>query len=204
MRNTLFIFITACLLTSCASTPPTQQHDICAVFRQHPDWYDYARQAERTWGIPVQILMAFIMNESGYRSGAKPEREKFLFIPLWHKSSARGYAQAKDPVWDDYKKDRGGFFSSRGDMEDALDFIGWYNEKSHRILGISKWDSKDLYLAYHEGWGGYRSGSYKKNPEVVRTAARVAHTASEYGAQLRKCAKDFKCHKWYQVWPLCR
>ena len=204
MKKPAFIFLTVCLLSACASTPPVQQHDICAVFEQHPDWYDYARESQKTWGIPKQILMAFVMNESGYRGGARPERDWFWFIPLGRKSSARGYAQAKDPVWEEYKRERGGLFRSRGDMEDALDFIGWYNEKSHRILGISKWDTKNLYLAYHEGRGGYQRGSYKKHPEVVKTAARVARTASEYGAQLKKCAARFKCHKWYQVWPLCR
>lgn len=204
MRNQLYLFIASCLLTACASTPPAQQHDICAVFEQHPNWYDYARESEKTWGIPKQILMAFVMNESGYRGNAKPERDWFLFIPLGRKSSARGYAQAKDQVWEEYKQERGGFFRNRGDMEDALDFIGWYNAKSHRELGISKWDTKNLYLAYHEGRGGYSRGSYKKNPEIIRIAERVARTAGDYGAQLKKCSERFKCHKWWQVWPICR
>ena len=204
MRNKFYILITICLLTACASTPPAQQHNICAVFEQNPAWYDYARESEHTWGIPIQILLAFVMNESGYRQGAKPERDWFLFIPLGRKSSARGYAQAKDPVWEEYKQERGGFFRSRGNMEDALDFIGWYNAKSHKELGISKWDTKNLYLAYHEGRGGYRRGSYKKNPEVIRIAGRVARTAGDYGVQLKKCRERFKCRKWWQVWPLCR
>ena len=126
MRNLCLIFTAVCFLTACATAPPVRQHNICAVFEQHPDWYDYARESQKTWGIPKQILMAFVMNESGYRGGARPERDWFLFIPLGRKSSARGYAQAKDPVWEAYKRERGGFFRSRGDMEDALAFIGWY------------------------------------------------------------------------------
>ena len=54
-------------------------------------------------------------------------RKKIWFIPLGRPSSAKGYAQAQDPVWGEYQKERGRLFRSRGDMEDALDFIGWYS-----------------------------------------------------------------------------
>jgi len=190
-------------MTGCTSGPPKRQHDICSVFEQNPNWYDYARQSQKTWGIPKHILMAFVRHESSYQENAKTPYEWFLFIPLGRKSSATGYAQAKNPVWKEYKEERGGLFKSRGDMEDALDFIGWYNNKSHKQLGISKWDPKNLYLAYHEGRGGYQRGSYKKKPEIVKVAGRVARTASDYGAQLKKCEEQYKCRKWYQFWPFC-
>jgi len=196
----------ACLvlaLAGCASTPPKQQHNICAVFDQHPAWYDYARQSEKTWGTPPQILMAFVRQESSYRENAKPPYEWFLFIPLGRASSAKGYAQIQDPVWKEYKAERGSLFRSRGDMEDALDFIGWYNDKTHRQLGISKWNAKQLYLAYHEGRGGYKRGSYKKKPKLMRVADKVAATASEYGTQLKQCESRFRCRKFYQFWPFC-
>ena len=203
MRTLVYIFTIACVMTGCTSGPPKRQHDICSVFEQNPNWYDYARQSQKTWGIPKHILMAFVRHESSYQENAKTPYEWFLFIPLGRKSSATGYAQAKNPVWKEYKEERGGLFKSRGDMEDALDFIGWYNNKSHKQLGISKWDPKNLYLAYHEGRGGYQRGSYKKKPEIVKVAGRVARTASDYGAQLKKCEEQYKCRKWYQFWPFC-
>jgi hypothetical protein len=190
-------------LSGCAASPPRQQHDLCAVFEQHPDWYDYARSSEKKWGVPAHILMAFVRHESSYRHNAKPDREWFLFIPLGRPSSAKGYAQVQDPAWKDYRKETGGLLKSRSDMEDALDFIGWYNNKSNKLLGISKWDPKQLYLAYHEGHGGYRRGSYRNKPKLMGIAERVDHTAREYGAQLRQCEDRFKCRKWYQVWPMC-
>ena len=68
---------------------------------------------------------------------------------------------------------------------------------------ISKWDPKRLYLAYHEGRGGYARGSYKSKPKVVRIANRVDWQAKQYGVQLRQCEDRFKCRHWYQVWPFC-
>jgi hypothetical protein len=88
-------------------------------------------------------------------------------------------------------------------MEDALDFIGWYNHLSSESLGISKWDPKQMYLAYHEGRGGYARGSYNSKPEVVQLADRVDWQAREYGAQLLQCEDRFRCRHWYQVGPLC-
>lgn len=190
-------------LAGCASAPPKQQHNLCAVFAQHPSWYDYARESAATWGTPIPIQMAFVRHESSYRENAKPPFEWFLFIPLGRASSAKGYAQIQDPAWQDYRAERGSLFRSRGDMEDALDFIGWYNDKTHRQLGISKWNAEHLYLAYHEGRGGYRRGSYKRKPKLRKIAARVAATASEYGAQLKQCEQRFRCRKLWQFGPFC-
>lgn len=191
------------LAAGCASHPPSNQQNLCAVFRQHPEWYDYARESEKRWGTPIQIQMAFVHLESSYRSHAKPPYKWFLFIPLGRESSAKGYGQIQDPAWAEYKKERGGWFRGRSDMEDVLDFIGWYNDKSSRMLGISKWDPKRLYLAYHEGRGGYRRGTYKHKPQLLRVANGVDRTARDYGAQLKHCEDEFKCRKWYQIGLLC-
>lgn len=192
-----------CALAGCATAPPKQQHNLCAVFEQYPSWYDYAKASEQKWGVPIHIQMAFVRHESSYREDARPAYEWFLFIPLGRPSSAQGYAQIQDPAWRDYKKETGGLLKSRADMEDALDFVGWYNNKSNKMLGIPKWDAKRLYLAYHEGHGGYRRGTFRNKPALDRIANRVDSTARQYGAQLRRCEDEFKCRRWYQVWPLC-
>ncbi|MFT4564470.1 MAG: hypothetical protein ACI9BW_004236 [Gammaproteobacteria bacterium] len=191
------------LVSSCASAPPKKQHDICSVFEQNPAWYDYARKSQSTWGTPIQTQMAFVRHESSFRENAKPPFEWFLFIPLGRPSSATGYAQAQDPVWGEYEAERGSLWRSRGDMEDALDFIGWYNDKTHKQLGISKWNTRELYLAYHEGRGGYKRGSYKKKPQLISIANKVKRTADQYGVQLKQCEARFQCQKWYQFWPFC-
>ena len=194
----------AVVAAGCAKAPPTSQEDICEVFEQEPDWYDDARKSARKWGTPVHVLMAFVKHESSYRARAKPPRKKFLFIPLWRPSSAKGYAQAQNPVWDEYEDERGRFLRSRSDMQDALDFIGWYNHKTWKELGISRSDARNLYLAYHEGRGGYRRGTWKKKQAVRNTAEKVARTAARYGSQLARCESRFRCDAWYQVWPFCR
>ena len=193
----------AALAAGCASAPPTRQADLCSVFDQYPDWYDYARSSARKWGTPVHVQMAFVRHESSYRSDARPPRKWLWFIPWGRVSSAKGYAQAQDPVWSEYQAERGRLFRSRSDMEDALDFIGWYNHKTWRQLGISRSDAYRLYLAYHEGRGGYSRGSWKKKPGVRRTAERVSRTARSYKSQLARCEQRFRCDSWYQFWPFC-
>lgn len=191
-------------LGGCATNPPHQQHNLCEIFNQHPNWYDFAKISEEKWGVPIHILMAFVRQESSYRHNAKPPFKWLLFIPLGRASSAKGYAQVLDATWQDYKQSTGGLFKSRSSMKDALDFVGWYNHKSSQLLGISKWDPKNLYLAYHEGHGGYRRGTYRNKQWLLRVAGRVDQTAREYGAQLQRCKEQFQCRHWYQVWPLCR
>ena len=61
----------------------------------------------------------------------------------------------------------------------------------------------NLYLAYHEGRGGYRRGTWKEKPKLQQIATRVAETASRYEAQLKRCESEFRCDSWWEVWPLC-
>lgn len=191
------------LLGGCAATPPKVQTDLCSVFDEYPSWYDYAKSSEDKWGTPAHIQMAFIQRESSFISDAAPPFEWFLFIPLGRPSSAYGYAQIQDPAWEDYQKANGGLFKSRTDMEDALDFIGWYNSVSRQRLGISLWDPYNLYLAYHEGHGGYSRGSYRGKPKLLKVARQVEARAKSYGAQLRQCEERFQCRSWWEVGPFC-
>lgn len=193
------------LLTGCATRPPQQQDNICSIFREHPQWYDYARASERRWGTPVAVQMAFVQQESSFRAKARPERRRILgFIPGPRRSSARGYAQAQDPAWEDYQRATGKRFASRSDMADALDFIGWYNDVSHRRLGLSKADAFHLYLAYHEGHTGFQRGGWRGNAELQAVARRVEYRSREYSRQLPACEDQLRCRRWYQFWPFCR
>lgn len=191
------------LLSGCVSAPPRQTENVCKVFDEYPEWYDYAKASENKWGTPVHIQMAFVHQESRFVGNARPPMDWFLFIPLGRASSAQGYAQIQDPAWSDYTRETGGWLKSRDDIEDALDFIGWYNRTSRDRLGISLWDPKNLYLAYHEGHGGYSRGSHRNKPKLLAVADKVDRRARDFGAQLKSCETRFKCRKWYQFGPFC-
>ncbi|MGA0807094.1 MAG: hypothetical protein ACO3PV_11355, partial [Pseudohongiellaceae bacterium] len=67
------------------------------------------------------------------------------------------------------------------------DFVGWYNDMSNVINDIPKDDAYNLYLAYHEGNGGYSRGSYREKAWLLDTATTVQQTARRYGSQLQTC-----------------
>lgn len=190
-----FISVGACSslalvwLAGCATVPPSAPDQICSVFEENDDWLDDAQEAEERWGITVPILMAFMRHESSFREDAKPPRRKLLwFIPWNRPSSAYGYAQATDGAWDEYRRSTGNRWADRDDFDDAADFIGWFNDASHRELGIFKDDTYRLYLAYHEGRDGYRSGTYRGNARLFEAAKRVRAKAERYGRDLQRCS----------------
>ena len=111
-------------------------------------------------------------------------------------SGVYGYAQATDGAWADYLDDRGGFFSERDDIRDALDFVGWYNHRSHRKLGLSKDDAYSLYLAYYVGPGGYARGHWRGNANAKRYAGIVARRAERYARQLDGCESRLQRRRW--------
>ena len=88
-------------------------------------------------------------------------------------------------------------------MEYALDFVGWYNQLSHRHLGIALTAPAQLYLAYHEGRGGYARRSFAQKPAIKSLAQRVQNRAFRYHNQLQTCEAEFQCWRWYQFWPFC-
>ena len=177
-------------MISCATSPPSTTQDICKIFKEKKSWYRAAKKTEKRWKIPISVSMAFIKQESSFVADAKPARTKLLgFIPWKRKSSAKGYAQAIDGTWDLYLKERGGWFKERNDFDDAVDFVGWYNFKSHKELGIATTNARALYLAYHEGRGGYKRGSHRTKPWLLLVADKVHRQSDRYNAQYQGCKK---------------
>ncbi|MFC3034065.1 transglycosylase SLT domain-containing protein [Pseudoalteromonas fenneropenaei] len=189
-KNFLLLPILA-LMTACATAPPQQPDDICKIFEEKPDWYDDAKDAQDKWGSPKHVLMSMMYQESSFKHDATPPMDYFLWvIPIGRVSSAYGYSQAKTPTWSDYMRETGNSGADRDDFDDAIDFMAWFVYKTNKINGVSKWDAYAQYLNYHEGWGGYRRGSYKSKQWLIGVANKVKHRASRYSAQLKRCEKD--------------
>lgn len=184
----LVLTLLVIMLGGCATTPPSNPENLCEIFREKPSWRRAAEDMREKWGVPVQVPFAMMYQESSFRHDALPPRYYFLgFIPWGRVSSAYGYAQAKDETWADYKREAGGWTSSRDDLADSLDFMGWYISKSQRLNGVSKWDAYGQYLNYHEGWTGYRNRSYESKAWLKRVARLVQARAERFGAQYRSC-----------------
>lgn len=186
MKRSGLILLMA-LIAGCSWGPPDNPDNICDIFDQKWGWRGDARDAERRWDASIPVMMAIMFQESSFVDDARPPRVRFLGIPLWwRESSARGYAQAKTDTWRWYERDTGRN-GDRDDFDDAIDFIGWYNNKSRQLSGISSTDAYSLYLAYHEGHGGFNSGSYRSKDWLLAVASRVQQRASMYAAQYQRC-----------------
>ena len=193
------LFSLSLLLLSCATTQPKSTENACSIFREKDDWFEASKEVEEKYGLPMQVQLAIMRQESSFRHDAKPPRETILGIPMWwRKSSAYGYAQVKDETWDWYISKTGNRWADRDDYEDAVDFMGWYCTISNKRLGISKWDTFNLYLAYHEGHGGWERQTYLKKPWLIEVAHKVDRYAREYGAQLQQCRSSMGSKSWWR------
>lgn len=197
----LLLLSCALVLGGCTTSQPRDVEDICAIFKEKDDWYDDAADASDEWGSPIAVMMAIMYQESRFEAKAKPPRKKILgFIPGPRPSSAYGYSQAKKSTWKDYKRSAGRYGSDRDDFADAIDFVGWYNYQSYKRSGISRKDTYRLYLAYHEGHGGYNRGSYRKKKWLMDVARKVERKAGTYQRQLAGCEKQLKRGGWFFGW----
>lgn len=192
-----FIFLTILLIQACSSSPPAQPDNLCEIFKEKEDWYDAALSAKDKWGVPVQIPMAMMYQESSFKADAEPPLKYFLgFIPVGRTSTAYGYSQAKTLTWQDYERETGNTWSSRDNFDDAIDFMGWFIYKTQKINKVSKWDAYNQYLNYHEGWGGYRRKTFKKKSWLMKTAKKVDQRAKRYSAQYKHCKEDLDSSSW--------
>jgi len=187
----IFVFTMLTILSSCVSPPPENTANICSMFEERRSWYKAAKKAEKRWGTPVYVSMAIIEQESSFQGRAKPERTKLLWVIPWRRpSSAYGYAQVLDETWTDYKEDAGNWGARRSNFSDAMDFVGWYTNSSTRRNRIARNDAYNLYLAYHEGNGGWARGSYNSKGWLMDVARNVQNTANVYQNQYQSCERE--------------
>lgn len=179
------------LIPRSASAKPRNIDNICSIFAEKRGWRKAARRAAKKHKQQVQVIMAMMHQESSFVADARPARKRtiILGIPTVRRSSAYGYAQAKDETWKWYRDKSGNRRAQRDKFADAIDFIAWYNAVSRRLLGIKKHNAADLYLAYHEGHRGFSERTYNHRSKrwLVDTARRVDKRALRYARQLRGC-----------------
>ena len=196
-KNIFKLIITLFVITSCASSPPQNPDNICLIFEEKRSWYKAAIQTQKRWKLPPHVLMAVVYQESSFESNAKPEREKLLgFIPWKRPSSAKGYSQALTDTWDDYKDETGNSRASRKSFKDSADFIGWYASKGY-YQGFDKNDARSSYLAYHEGYSGFKKKTYRKKQWLIKVADRVQLRSGRYESQYWKCSKELKKKRFF-------
>jgi hypothetical protein len=181
------VALSMAMLSGCSTTPPSNPENLCSIFQEKDSWYMAAHKVHDRYGVPINVAMAIMAQESGFREDAQPPMRWFLFIPYGRGSSSYGYAQAQDEVWNDYVADKGGFFSSRDDFADALDFIGWYMHKTKQKNHIPYKDAYNQYLNYHEGWGGFQRGTYINKMWLKDIAKAVQERSDRYHQQLLHC-----------------
>jgi len=192
--SNFLIFFFLLILSSCSSIPKNTA-DGCSIFSDRYLWYKHAKKTEKKWGTPIHIQLAIIKMESDFDWLAKPKRKKiFKIIPYKRPSSSLGYSQAVKGTWKQYKNETGNKLAVRTRFKDSVDFIGWYTNKTEKLLKISKKDSFKQYIAYHEGWGNYKN--YKKNQKVIILAKKVKKHSERYKGQLKKCGKSLNRKKY--------
>ncbi len=188
----LLLFSTI-LISACATSPPKNTSNICQIFSEKKSWYKKASKASERWGSSIPVMMAIMHQESRFQAKVRPPRTKVLWVlPGPRKSDSYGYSQATKSTWRWYQKTTKRSGADRDDFADAIDFIGWYNSITHERNRIGLDDTYNLYLAYHDGHGGYARGTYKSKKWLQSVAAKVGNRAISYKQQLQGCESRFK------------
>ena len=192
--KTKSLFILLFLISACSSIPSNTSNS-CSIFNEKYLWFKHVKKTEKKWGTPIYLQLAIIKMESNFDWLAKPPRQKlFKVIPYKRPSSSFGYSQAVKGTWEQYKNETGNKLAVRTRFKDSVDFIGWYINKTNRILKIPKNNAFNQYAAYHEGWGNYKN--YKNNKKVINLAKRVEKQSNIYKKQLLECQSKFNKNKY--------
>lgn len=189
--TSILLFISQYTETESIST--VFPNNACQMLQQNPDWYQSLKDSEDKWGTPIHTQLSFIRQESAFKHDARPVRKnKWYELGENYASSAHGYSQALVGTWDHYLKSTMsvGMLKSRESFRDSTDFIGWYNSQSNSINKIDFDNPKELYLAYHEGWNGYKKKTYLKEGKgfLKRATKNIVTWDNKYKEQLSNCS----------------
>ena len=182
-RASLAAFCALALIGCAGGEPEEFDHaNACNLATARAHWVEPLNAASVKWGVPRAIILAIIWRESRFEAQARPPKRNGK-----HLSTAYGYAQAIDGTWDWYRDSTGKTRARRDDFAAAVDFVGWYMDRSRNMLGLDARHAYGHYIAYHEGHGGFRRGRWKENPRLLKAAAEVERRALAYTVQLKQC-----------------
>ena len=121
-KNLFFLFLFL-FLSSCSSVPKYPQN-ACKIFGENYLWYKAIKKSSKTYGAPIDIILAIVKKESGFKRFAKPPRHKlFKVIPYKRKSSSLGYSQAIKGSWKDFQNETNNPLALRTRFSDSVNFI---------------------------------------------------------------------------------
>ena len=178
------------------------KNNACKMLKENPDWYLSLKASEARWKTPIHIQLGMIRQESSFGHDARPLR-KNKWYEFWdnYASSAHGYSQALNGTWEHYLKSTNGVLKNRESFKDATDFIGWYNNNSNIKNNIALNNPKELYLAYHEGWNGYKNKTYEAKDFLKGASQNVVKWSAKYKSQLQDCKLTGKTD-WFFVFSM--
>ena len=183
------------LLASCSggtgyNSAPRNLDDACSIVAERPSYLRAFRSAERKYGVPIPSMMAIIYQESKFIGDNRtPHRYALGVIPVGRQSSAFGYSQALDGTWEEYQRLEGGYGARRDNIFDSADFMGWYMAQTVEETGVPITDTRNQYLAYHDGRTGFLRGTWRSKSWLVRISGEVEARALMYDQQLRSCRR---------------
>jgi hypothetical protein len=163
--------------------------NICHIMERRPSWDGELKNIEEKYNVSKFTILAFINQESSFKSDAKPPFKKiWRFIPTWNRqSSSYGYSQAINSSWDLFQMQTKNKESYRDNFYDSAEFIAWYLKKSNLINKIDLNDTFNLYLSYHEGWTGYNKKSYLKKTQLINISNKIIKIKNKYKSDYNNC-----------------
>ncbi|GIR11363.1 MAG: hypothetical protein CM15mP22_7830 [Gammaproteobacteria bacterium] len=132
----------------------------------------YPFNAQQKWGTEPSTVMAIIRQESSFKPNAAPDREKILELFLGKDLHQQKVISGSKFYMGRLQKRNRKFRASRSSFSSSVDFIGWYLSKAPSAR-IQPQEVDKLYLAYHEGYGGYKRETYKGKSWLIDTARKV-------------------------------
>lgn len=169
---------------------PRNLDNACSIVSERPEYLRAFKKVERKYGVPVPSLMAIIYQESKFIGDNRtPHQYALGVIPIGRQSSAFGYSQALDGTWKEYQDQVAGRRARRDDINAATDFMGWYMVQTVQETGVPINDTRNQYLAYHDGRTGFKRGTWRSKSWLIRIAGEVEARAVMYDTQLRSCGK---------------
>lgn len=176
--RTLTVVLISFALVGCfGSGAKHVEPDICELLDENDEWLKPLANAQANYGTPVSLTLALLEQ------------------PLSEFDKAHVLPRTAD--WDEYRVRTENWAASPRNIEDAVDFIGWFSQESIKRNKLSWSNVSAHYLSYRLGHGGYHRYDAEKYPELKMKADKIQQQSHKWQQSLKRCQLQWRDESWF-------
>lgn len=165
------LLISVSFLSGCISSvirQPEVSDTICDILEQNEDWLEPVQISKENYGTPIWLSLALL----------EPPLSDF----------DKKHIRPRESDWQEYRVQNENWDASPDNIDDAVDFIGWFTARNIKLNQLNWENTYEHYLSLRLGQSQYRYIDTANYPNLIKQAKNIARRARRWQHELPACS----------------